>query len=67
MPNDNDNEWKNLYTVQEFIHNVLTSSEADIALARDLHKLGKWYNSVNYVYKKADSKTKARITRAYMR
>lgn len=66
MPNDKE-EWKNLYTVQEFISCVLTTSEADIALARDLHKLGKWYNSVNYVYKKADSKTKARITRAYMR
>ncbi len=65
MPNDK--EWKSLYTVHDFISCVLTSSEADIALARDLHKLGKWYNSIHYVYKKADSKTKARITRAYRR
>ena len=62
-----DKNWKNLYNVHDFISCVLTSSEADIALARDLHKLGKGYNSINYVYKKADSKTKARITRAYMR
>jgi len=62
-----DKEWKNLYNVHDFISCVLTTSEADIALARDLHKLGKWYNSIHYVYKKADSKTKARITRAYMR
>ncbi len=60
-------DWKNIYTLHEFISCVLTSSEADISLARDLHKLGKWYNSIHYVYKKADSKTKARITRAYRR
>jgi len=60
-------DWKNHYTLHEFKAYILTTSEADIALEQALFKLGKGYNSIHYVYKKADSKTKRSITRTYMR
>ncbi len=60
-------DWKKHYTLHEFNAYILTSSEADIALGQALFKLAKGYNSIHYVYRKADSKTKRSITRAYMR